>query len=356
MYIVIMAGGQGTRLWPMSRQDRPKQLFELVSHQTLLQDTIERLLPTFSLDQIYIATNQKYIKEISKQVPKLPISNIISEPELRDTAACIGLATSIIHKKDPKAIIGVLPSDHYIEKKQKFIDILLAAEKLAIRENTITILGIKPTFPATELGYINSSRSAKSITGHKVYHVRKFIEKPDLITAKKYFKSWKYFWNAGMFIYPAQKMLNSFKEFLPNSYTILQKIQLSLGTKKEKTVIQELYPSMDKISVDYGIMEKSNDLLVIPADIGWSDIGNWGSLKDVLSPEEDANVTKGNLITIDTKGSLIYAGKKPIATIGVDNLIIVDTEDILMVCPKNKATEMKKLIEHLKQNGQDQYL
>lgn len=356
MYIVIMAGGQGTRLWPMSRQHRPKQLFELVTHKTLLQDTIDRIKPAFSMDKVYIATNQKYVQEIKRQVPNLPHANIIAEPELRDTGPCIGLATSVIAKKDPKAIIGVLSSDQYIEKKQKFLDILLSAEKLAMRENTIVILGIKPTHPATELGYINIHQSAKSIDEHKVYHVNKFVEKPDLPTAKKYFKSWKYLWNAGMFIFPAQVMLNSFKLYLPNSYRLLQKIRLGLGTKKETAVLKENYPHMDKISVDYGIMEKSKKLLVIPADIGWSDIGNWGALKDILSPEDNANVTKGNLITIDTKGSLIYAGKKPIATIGVENLIIVDTDDILMICPKHKATEMKKLVDQLKQEGKDQYL
>ncbi len=351
-----MAGGQGTRLWPMSRQNRPKQLFDLVTNQTLLKDTIDRLTPQYDLDKIFIATNKNYVKEIEKQIPDFPKNNIISEPALRDTSACIGLATATIYHRDPDATIAILPSDHFIQKEAKFLKILENADQLAQRENKIVILGIQPTKPATELGYINIRKNAKSINKHKVFHVRKFVEKPDLATAKKYVKSWKYFWNAGMFIYPAKVMLDAFKEHMPVNYDITQKILKDMGTKKESATINSEYEKYEKISIDYGVMEKSDDLLVIPADIGWNDIGTWSALKDVLAEDEEANVTKGNLITIDTKGSLLYANDKPIATIGIENLVVVDTDDILMICPKDKTAEMKKLVQHIKDSKQDELL
>ncbi len=351
-----MAGGQGTRLWPMSRQNRPKQLFDLVSNQTLLKDTIDRLVPQYPIDQIYIATNHNYVSEIRKQIPDFPAENIFSEPELRDTSACIGLATAKICKKDPDAVIAILPSDHYIEKETKFLKILACADKLCQRENQIVILGIQPTRPATELGYIHIKSGTKSINGCKVFRVKNFVEKPDIATAKKYVKSWRYFWNAGMFIYPAQVMLESFKKHMPQNYLITEKILAAIDTPQEKKVIDNEYKKYEKLSIDYGIMEKSDDLLMIPADIGWNDIGTWGALKDVLAIDETANVTKGNLITIDTTGSLIYGSQKPIATIGIDNLVIVDTDDILMICPKDKTADMKKLVQHLKDTRQDKLL
>lgn len=351
-----MAGGQGTRLWPMSRQNRPKQLFDLVTHQTLLQDTIDRLTPKYPLNKIFIATNKNYVQKIEQLVPKFPKQNIIAEPSLRDTSACIGLATAKIYEQDPDAVIAVLPSDHYIEKQNHFLKILDHANQLSSREQKIVILGIQPTRPATELGYINIDKTAKSIAGSKVFHVKKFVEKPNLSTAKKYVKSWKYFWNAGMFIYPAKVMLEAFSKHMPDNFSITQKIIKLINQNSSQKEIDKLYDQYQKISIDYGVMEKSNDLLMIPADIGWSDIGTWSALKDVLSTEETTNITKGNLITLETTGSLIYGGQKPIATIGVENMIIVDTNDILMICPKNKANDMKKLIEQLKLSKQEKYL
>lgn len=351
-----MAGGQGTRLWPMSRKNKPKQLFNLISDQTLLRDTIDRLIPHFPLKNIYISTNQKYVSQAIKQIPKLPKSNIISEPSLRDTAASIGYTTTIIQKKDPNAIVAVLSSDHYIEKKEKFVDIIKAGGQLAERDNAIVILGINPTYPATELGYININKSSKSIDGQKVYTVKKFVEKPDIVTAKKYFKSWKYFWNAGIFIFPVNKMMSSFAQHLPDSYKILQSISTCLNQKSKQDFINKSYEKLDKISIDFGIMEKLSDLVVIPADIGWSDIGTWSSLKDVLCDTESENIIKGNIISLQTKNVLAYGNKKPIALFGVEDMIIVDTDDITLVCPKNKAIDIKKFIEYLKQNNLENYL
>jgi len=284
------------------------------------------------------------------------LENIFSEPSTRDTSACIGLATLRIMKTDPQAIIAILSADHYIGNEKKFRQLLQKAGKLAKRDNKIVILGIKPTRPATEFGYINIGKSGKNIEKTKVFTVKKFVEKPDLPTAKKYIKSWKYFWNAGMFIYPVSVMMEKIAQNMPQNHKILMKISQHLGSKDENNQIKKLYEQMDKISIDYGVLERSSDLLMIPADINWNDIGTWGTLKDMLSNDDSDNITKGNLITIDTTGSLIYGHKKTIITLGVEDMVIVDTDDVMLVCPKNKSADIKKIIELLKNKKLDQYL
>ena len=356
MYVVIMAGGPGTRLWPMSRQEKPKLFFNLISEHSLIQDTIDRFLRITPKEKIFISTNKKYIPLSKKQVKSIPFANIVGEPAHRDTSSCIGLMTILINHYHPNAVIGIFPSDHYIEKEDKFLKIVQSAEKLVSRENKTVILGIKPTYPAIEYGYINISKELKSISGHKVYQVNRFVEKPDTKTAQKYIKTGKYFWNAGMFFYPAKKMIQAFKKYMPESYKYLMKIQDKLGTKDENKAIEAYYPKLEKISIDYGIIEKLDDLLMIPADIGWNDIGNWSSLKDVISSDIEANVTRGNHIGVDTSGSLIYASKKPIATFGVKDMIVVDTDDIILICPKNKAADIKKMTNFLKDQNKSEYL
>jgi len=357
MYIVIMAGGQGTRLWPMSRQNKPKQLFNLISDQSLLKDTLKRLKGV-KPDKIFIATNQAYSSAIQEQLPQIPSKNIVNEPLARGTASCIGLNTAIIYRQDPQAVIAVLSSDHYIEKEKKFNKILNTATELAKRDNKVVTLGINPDYPATEYGYINidDSIDLPAINRLKVFKAKKFIEKPDLTTAKKYLKSWKYLWNAGIFIYPAQLMIDLFQKHLPDSYKIINKIIQAKDGQEVSRIIEKDYKFMTDITIDYGIMEKLSELLVIPTDVGWSDIGNWSSLKDVLSKDKEENIIKGNVIAIDTENSLLYGNHKPIAVLGAKDLIVVDTDDIILVCPKNKAADMKEMVAHLKTNNFKKFL
>lgn len=360
MYIVIMAGGQGTRLWPMSRRNKPKQLFNLITDQSMLKDTIDRFQTAFPIENIFINPNKKYIQEIKKQLPKFPTENIISEPIPRNTASAVGLCCAHIYKKDPKAVIAFLPADHYIANKKRFINYLKKAGKIANKFQNIVLLGIKPTFPHTGVGYFYIDKSIKNNLDIETYHIKKFVEKPDLATAKKFFKSRQYLWNAGMYIAPVNIMLDAFKKHLPTSYQYLSKISEAIGTKNEQTMVNKYFPLLENIQIDYGISEKEKNLIGIPADdIGWSDIGNWKTLFDELcqnDKEKSCNITKGEIYHIDTDGSLIYSLSKPIATVGIKDTIIVDTPDITLVCSKDKANDVKKIIDMLKQNKKDKFL
>ncbi|MFA4930732.1 MAG: sugar phosphate nucleotidyltransferase [Patescibacteria group bacterium] len=360
MHIVIMAGGQGTRLWPMSRQNKPKQLFNLISDQSMLKDTIDRFQGKIPIENIYINPNKNYISEIKKQIPDFPPENIIAEPVPRNTASAIGLCCTYIYKKDPQAVAAFLPADHRISNPKKFVNYILEAGKIAKKFQRIVLLGIKPTFPHTGLGYINIGKQINTHNKTEAYNIRQFIEKPDLKTAKKFFNSRSYLWNAGMYITPVKIMLDAFKKHLPDSSTALEKIATAIGTKHEKTALKKYFPDMENIPIDYGVSEKEKDLIGIPADdIGWSDIGTWKTLMDELCQNGDeklCNVTKGEIYQVDTDNSLIYSLSKPIATVGVKDLIIVDTPDITLVCSKDKANDVKKIIDLLKANKQDKYL
>lgn len=336
-YVLILAGGEGKRLWPISRIKSPKQFHPLINQNSMLENTINRILPLVPKEHIYISTNKSQLKLLKKAI-KGGDFNIIGEPEVKNTAPAIGLATKIIFEKDKEAKIAVLPSDHYIKKEEKFRELLELAYKEAEKEQ-IVILGIKPERPETGYGYIklkNQKPKAKMI-----YEVEKFVEKPDLETAKKYLASGLYLWNAGMFIYKASYMLDEFKKHLPNTY---------------KNLSYKDYHKTDDISIDYGIIEKTKSLVVIPADIGWSDIGSWASLYQVLAKKPGENIIRARHLDLGSCGCLIIGNKRLIATVGLKNTIIIDTKDALLVCDMNKAQDVKKVVEELKQKKQEKYL
>jgi mannose-1-phosphate guanylyltransferase len=354
-----MAGGAGTRLWPMSYKDQPKQFQKLIGEKTPFQMSCERLKPAFRNDDIFVVINQAYKDLVIKQVPKIHKQNIILEPTKRDTAPCIALAVIKIASLDPKATIAVLPSDHLIQKKKEFVGVLKLAEKfLEKNPECLVTLGIKPTYPATGYGYIkiNLSQADQKLKVKNIYEVESFKEKPNLKMAQKYVKTKKYFWNSGMFIWKAQTILNEFKKHQPLIYKNLLKIQKGLKTKKAQEIINKEYPKMKKISIDYAIMEKAKKVVCIPADLGWSDIGDWKALKDILSKSKD-NLIKGKHFGIKTSGCLIYGPKdKLITTIGLKNFIIVATDKALLVCPKEKAQEIKKIVEGLEKKKEKKFL
>ncbi|MBU0647594.1 mannose-1-phosphate guanylyltransferase, partial [Patescibacteria group bacterium] len=336
-----------------------KQLFDLISNQSMLKDTIDRFKIKIPVENIFINPNKNFIPEIKKQLPKFPPENIIAEPVPRNTASAIGLCCTYIYKKDPKAIAAFFPADHRISHEKKFVNYIVKSGKLAKKLQRIVLLGIKPTFPHTGLGYINIDKPIKN-PYVEAYKIKKFIEKPKLSTAKKFFKSRKHLWNAGMYIAPVKVMLDAFKKHLPKSHLALQKIYDAIGTKQEQTVLKKYFPKMDNIPIDYGISEKEKNLIGIPADdIGWSDIGTWKTLFDELclnNHEKVCNVIKGEVYPIDTDQSLIYGLSKPIATVGLRDTIIVDMPDITLVCHKDKTNEVRKVIELLKQKKKDKYL
>lgn len=348
-----MAGGTGTRLWPLSRTNKPKQFQKLVSDKTMLQDTLERL--SFLKPQdIYISTNAEYENVVREQTKgKIPANHIILEPALRDTAPSIGLAATYLAKKHPKDVMAIIYADHLIQKKDEFIKKIKVAERLAKEENTLNIIEVKAKFPNVNLGYVKIGKMLKMMNGVEVFSFEKFTEKPDLKTAVAFLNSYKYLWNTGLYVWRVETILNKFKKHLPKTYRNLQKIQKSLGTKNEKAVIQKLYPLCDKISIDYGIMEKIDpkEVRIIPAELGWSDVGTWESIFSELANGSENNLVKARHVGVDTKGSLIYGTKdKMIATIGIKDLVIVETEDAILICDKKRSHEVKKIVEKLQKS------
>lgn len=350
-YIVIMAGGKGTRLWPMSRNNKPKQLQKLVSDSSMIQETYNRVIKLYSPKQIYISTNKEYALKIQKQLPKIPKSNYVIEPMMRNTAPAIGLSAIKILKHDPDATISTIHADHLIAKVNNFLSALKTSNEMVEKNpNLIGTVGIKPTFAHTGLGYIKSGNKLTKIGQTQIFKMDKFVEKPDLTHAKKYVSTGKYSWNAGYFTFKGQTLLDNFKKYEPKIYLHLMKIMEALDTKKENQTLKLEFLKMPEIAIDY-LIEKLDTVFTFAADLGWDDIGSWKVIQEILSRnQKDNNVERGNHIGIDNQGSLIYAQEKLIATIGLKDIIVVDTGDAILVCDKSRSQDVKNIIEKLQNN------
>lgn len=352
-YGVIMAGGGGTRFWPLSRQTTPKQLLNISGHGLMINETIDRILGTIPKENIFIVTNVSQGDKMKESVEEgIQMDHILLEPSARNTSACIGYAALEIVKKYGDGVMCIFPSDHYIQEEAEFNRILSEAVKTAETEDKLVTIGIKPTFPATGYGYIRfdktETRLAKQVT--------EFVEKPNHATAKSYVASGSYAWNSGMFIWKASTILNNFERFLPKVYAGLCEIGEAMGTENEASVLQRIYPTIPGISIDYGIMERSSDVVVIEGDFGWNDVGSWDTLGVLYDMDANGNVIKGEQINLETTNCICYSDKRLITTIGVDNLIIVETDDAVLVCNKEKAQDVKKVVDILKEQGKAEYL
>lgn len=353
---VIMAGGKGERFWPKSRKKAPKQLINIIGEKTMIQETVDRLGDLTDCKDTYIITGEEYFKPISKQLPNIPRENILIEPMGKNTAACIGLSAIHIAKKDPDAIMIVLPSDHLIKDNDSFINILKQAVKVANSGKHIVTIGIKPTQPETGYGYINFGEQVNISNFDSVYKVREFVEKPDIRTAERYLEDGRYLWNSGMFVMKASTILASISEFMPMLYDVLQKISLAIGKPNYKEVLKEEYSKLQSISIDYGIMEHERNIYVIPGDFGWDDVGSWTSLERIQESDEQGNIISGNIVSVDTSKCIIQGNGKLIATIGLEDLIIVDTDDATLICTKDKAQQVKDVLKQLKDMKAEEYL
>ena len=355
MFAVIMAGGGGTRLWPKSRESFPKQMHALAGVKPLVQEMAERLHRIVGDDNVYIITNSHHADVIGGVMPSMA-EKILVDPFRRDTAACIGLAAVYLSRIDPEAVVGVFAADHYIGQEEKFAGVILAAEKLAAKGDVVTI-GIKPTGPETGYGYIETADEYGEVDGRQVYHVRRFVEKPNLEKAKEYLAAGNYYWNSGMFVWSIPTIFRLFEEHLPDTYARLMRIKDALGTQEEAEIVDREYERMERISVDFGIMEKLSDILVIPGDFEWNDIGSWATVSDISIKDLDGNTVKASHIGIDTSNCLIIGAEgKVVATIGVQDLIVVDTDDALLICHKDRAQEVKKIVDKLKEVNLEDYL
>lgn len=330
---VIMAGGKGERFWPLSREKFPKQLLSLIGKRSLLQETVERIQPLIPPRDILVVTRRPLARAIERQLPQVPRKNIISEPVGRNTAPCIGLAAKMI-KED--AVMVVLPADHIIRPRRKFLDTLKKAVTLAGETENLITIGIKPTYPATGYGYIEAGNKEK----RQVFRVKRFVEKPDKKKAKKFLKSGRFFWNSGMFVWKRSVILEAIRKYMPSLY---QKLQM-ISSKN----ISKLYPGLPNVSIDYGIMEKAKNSLVIPADFSWEDLGSWESLDKFLSRDRKKNAVMGRVSMMDTRNCTMVNKKGLLSAIGVSDLIIVSTEEVTLVFPKGKGQQVKRLVEKVR--------
>lgn len=351
---LIMAGGRGERFWPKSRKNMPKQFLSLTDDgKTMVQLTVERILPIVELEDIYIATNKDYKSLVVEQIPGIPEENIICEPIGRNTAPCIGLGAMHISTKYKDAIMLVLPSDHLIKYNGMFVNTLNEACEIAETDENLITIGITPDYPETGYGYIKFN---SEIIEKRAFAVDCFVEKPTLEVAKEYLASEEYLWNSGMFVWKVSSILNNFKKYMSDTFKGLELIKNALHTSDETSVLVKEFSSFMSESIDYGIMEKAENIFILPGTFGWDDVGSWLAVERIKKSNELGNVVNGNIITIDSKNCIIEGSKKLIATVGIENLIIVDTEDATLICDKDSAGDIKKILENLKICNRNEYI
>ncbi len=352
LYIIIMAGGKGTRFWPLSRAKMPKQLLSITSKRTMIQETVDRILPIIPLQRIMVVTTYLHTEEIRLQLPDLPCENMLVEPIGRNTAPCIGLAASHLVRRDPDAVMAVLPADHLIEDAANFQSRLLVAAKIARKQSSLVTIGITPTRPETGYGYIQLGREVNSIDDEPFYEAKSFREKPNVETAEEFIKAGNFLWNSGMFIWRASSIMANIERYLPTMYKQLIRIRVAIDTESEYKVLNHIYPEIEPISIDFGVMERANHVYIIRGEFGWSDVGSWNALKAVWSNDENDNAVYGKpTVAINSAHSIIYSPQKVVALVNVNDLIVVETDDALLVCHKEKAQDVKKVVEILEAKG-----
>ena len=358
-YAVIMAGGGGTRLWPISRKETPKQLLPLLGKETLFQSTVARLEKLFPPERILVVTVAEQAREMQKQVPSIPVENYLIEPAPRGTASVVGLAAAVLQKRDPQAVMAIQTSDHYIRNRDLFHYLIRAAIDVA-QKNYLVTLGITPTYPSTGYGYIQQGESLNGDYKYPVYLVERFVEKPDEETAQRLLRSGNHSWNSGMFVWRVDAILAEIERQMPELYEVVNTIAAAWGAAQQQEVIRAHWFDLRSQTIDYGVMEKAERVAVLPAGgLGWSDVGSWDSLFEVLLPDMNGNVaTNGQHLALDTHSTLVYTkdDERLVVTIGLDDIVIVDAGDVLMVCKVDQSQKVKNVVEHLKKHHQEKYL
>lgn len=355
--VLIMAGGKGERFWPRSRQRLPKQFLSLTDDgKTMIQLTVERILPLVAMQDIYIATNEAYKPLVQEQLPDIPEENILCEPVGRNTAPCVGLGAVHIQKRYGDAVMMVLPSDHLIKCKDLFVQVLETACRQAEADSNLVTIGITPSYPETGYGYIRYKKEAEQTSEIPVYPVEQFVEKPDLERAKAYLADGSYLWNSGMFAWKVSTVLANMEQFMPDTYTRLKKIQAYIGTEEQDTVLAEQFAAMESESVDYGIMEKAERIYILPGSFGWDDVGSWLAVGRIRQADAYGNTVTGNILTVDCENCVLEGRDKLIAAVGMQDTVIVDTEDALLVCRKEEAGKIKQVLQQLKAEKREEYI
>jgi len=356
MFAVIMAGGKGSRFWPRSREKMPKHLLDILTERTIIRETVDRIRPLVPAERTLIVTGRSHAAELIRQLPEIPAENILIEPVGRNTAPCIGLAALHILKRVPDAVMLVLPSDHRIGNEKAFRGVLQAAAGAAARGESLVTIGIRPTGPDTGYGYIEQGDLFSTSGNEELYRVRSIREKPLREQAEQFLKQGGFSWNSGMFVWKASTILKAIEQFLPDLYRGLLQIREALGTDREEEVVGTIYAGQKAVSIDYGVMEKAKDVLVIPGDFGWSDVGSWDSLWEVAGKDRDGNAVRGPFLGIDAGDSLIHSPGKLVVLVGVRDLLVVETDDALLICRRGRSQDVRKVVERLEREGRKDYL
>ena len=360
VYGVILAGGSGTRFWPLSRERFPKQLLRIMGDGTLLQQTFERLLQKIPANRVVIVTNVAQEESIKLQLNQWKddlAGNVILEPEGRNTAPAIALAALQLMHQDPDAVMVVVPADHVVKASKKFIRAVQFASELAEKGHLVTF-GIQPTRPETGYGYIQPLKRRKVGTkGNFIgYSVARFVEKPDFTTAQQYCRSGNYYWNSGIFVWKASQILSELAIHQPALSKLLKGLQRLMGSGEFTASLRKAYAKIQSLSIDNAVMERSSRSVVVPVDVGWSDVGSWSSLEEVASLDHDGNVRNGNILDLGSRNSVLFADRRVVATIGLTNMVVVDTPDATLVCPKDRAQDVKAIVSLLKRRGSPEHL
>lgn len=347
VYAVIMAGGQGTRFWPRSRRNMPKQLLNIIGEKTMIEQTVARISPLIPAERTLVVAGAAYSELIRDCLPQLPEENFLFEPVARNTAACVAWAALWVRKRAPDAVMVVLPADHLIRDEAEFLRVLGAAIDTARPMHRLVTIGIQPDHPETGYGYIRASEDRLQVDGRGVFRVAQFVEKPSRQKAEQFLAEGNYLWNSGMFIWRADSIWEEVCRYLPQLAKDLEPVAESMRTDTLAGALNEVYPRLPSVSIDVGVMERAQDVWVVPADIGWSDVGSWRALGEFLPADRHGNVVIGEQRGIDTSGCFVYSPSKLVATIGLTDLVVIETDDVLLICPKERDQDVRKLVELL---------
>jgi mannose-1-phosphate guanylyltransferase len=355
LYAVIMAGGQGTRFWPRSRRKMPKQLLNIVGETTMLAQTVARISPMIPAERTLVVAGLTYREAVRACLPGLPAENFLFEPVGRNTAACVAWATLWVRQRAPEAVMAVLPADHLIRHEAEFLHVLRVAATAARPLHRLVTIGIQPTHPETGYGYIQASAERQQVGGRAVFRVAQFVEKPSRPKAEQFLAAGTYAWNSGMFVWRAESIWLELCHHLPQLIHTLEPLT-ALHATAAPALLNDIYPRLPSVSIDVGVMEQAKDVWVVPADIGWSDVGSWRALSGLLDADAQGNVVIGEQRGIDTTGCFIHSPGKLVATIGLNDLVVIETDDVLLICPKERDQDVRRLVELMEREGRDDLL
>lgn len=356
MIAVIMAGGSGTRFWPRSRKNRPKQFLPLLGERSFLDETIRRVEPMISADRILIITGAEFVPHVREAYPAVPAENVIGEPVGRNTAPCIALAAAVAEQRWGNGeVMAVLPADHHIADRKPFVDLLWKGVEACNGSDVLVTLGIRPSRPETGYGYLEIGEEWKEISGTKAYRVNRFVEKPDRSKAEEYVDSGKYLWNSGMFLWTVSAIRGAIEKHLPELREPMDAFREGRPSDLP-ALLTHYFPRMPSVSIDYGVMEKAKNVAALPAEFAWNDVGSWEALSELIVPDNEGNHVIGDFLGVDSGGCVIHSPRKLVAAVGVRDLIVVETEDALLICPRHRAQDVRAVVDRLREEERLDYL